>query len=102
MMWNRGSVVAPRGPLEEALARIWADILGVERVSVHDDFFELGGHSLMAIRIVSRIREALGVELPLRRIFEIPTVAEVAAAIPRAGAAAAGDPTADGLPVERV
>ena len=96
------SVVAPRGPLEEALARIWADILGVERVSVHDDFFELGGHSLMAIRIVSRIREALGVELPLRRIFEMATVAEVAAAIPRAGAAAAGDPTADGLPVERV
>jgi amino acid adenylation domain-containing protein len=95
------TVVAPRVPLEEALARIWTDVLGVERVSVHDDFFELGGHSLLAIRIVSRIREALGVELPLRRIFETPTIAEVAAAIRLARVVSAGDPTADRLPVER-
>jgi amino acid adenylation domain-containing protein len=70
--------VAPRTPVEEVLAGIWSEVLGVERIGVHDGFFELGGHSLLATQIVSRVREALEVELPLHRFFEALTVAEQA------------------------
>ena len=68
----------PRSPLEEVLAGFWADVLGLPRVDIHDDFFDLGGHSLLATQVVSRVREAFRVDLPLRRIFETPTVAELA------------------------
>ncbi|MEU8263750.1 amino acid adenylation domain-containing protein [Micromonospora sp. NPDC048999] len=71
--------VAPRDPTEEIIARIWADVLGVDRVGVHDDFFGLGGHSLLATRVLARLRQAFVTELPLRCLFEATTVADLAA-----------------------
>jgi acyl-coenzyme A synthetase/AMP-(fatty) acid ligase len=78
--------VAPRSPLEASLAKVWADIFGLERVGVHDDFYELGGHSLLATRIVVRAAETVGFEFPLRAIFETPTVAGLAEWAQRRGA----------------
>lgn len=73
--------VAPRTPVEEVLARIWQQVLGVERVSVHDNFFESGGHSLLATQLFSRIRAELGVEAPLLTLFGAPTIAQLALAL---------------------
>ncbi|MCP4663471.1 MAG: amino acid adenylation domain-containing protein, partial [bacterium] len=73
--------VAPQGPVEELLAGIWAEVLKRERVGRNDNFFELGGHSLLATQVVSRIRQALAVELPLRELFAAPTLAAQAAKV---------------------
>ena len=88
-------VVTPRTPAEQILASIWTDLLGVENLSVHDNFFELGGHSLLATQVVSRLRKAFRVELPMRDLFQWPTIAGLAARIEearRAGDSVAAPP----------
>lgn len=72
---------APRTPVEELLAGIWAEVLKLERIGIHDNFFDLGGHSLKATQAMSRLCEAFHVEMPLRSLFEHPTVAGLAARI---------------------
>ncbi|HBL32093.1 MAG TPA: non-ribosomal peptide synthetase, partial [Acidobacteria bacterium] len=72
---------APRTPIETLLAEIWAGVLGVERIGADDDFFALGGHSLLATQVVSRVRDACGVDLPLRALFEASTLAALAGRI---------------------
>ncbi len=67
--------VAPSSPVEKILAGIWRQVLGVERIGIHDNFFELGGHSLLATQVNSRLRKILGLDFPLRTLFEAPTVA---------------------------
>ncbi|HVR95972.1 MAG TPA: amino acid adenylation domain-containing protein, partial [Thermoanaerobaculia bacterium] len=72
---------APRTPVEEVVAGIWAELLGVDQIGLDGHFFALGGHSLLAARVTSRLRSALGVELPVRDLFEAPTVEELAARV---------------------
>ncbi|HLM68681.1 MAG TPA: amino acid adenylation domain-containing protein, partial [Longimicrobium sp.] len=81
--------VPPRTPTEQVLAGIWAEVLTLERVGAEDDFFDLGGHSLMATRVMGRVRRDLRVELPLRAIFEDPTLERLAARVDAAAAAPA-------------
>ena len=78
---SAATYVAPRNPVEETLAQLWAAVLGVPKVGIHDDFFQLGGHSLLATRLISRIRDAFNVDLPLKMLFENPVVADCAHAL---------------------
>jgi aryl carrier-like protein len=96
-----GEYVAPRTPTEEILAGIWAGVLKVARVGVEDNFFELGGHSLLATKVVSRVRQGFGVEVPLRSLFERPTVANWAASVEAACEAAEGLKVPPVVPVAR-
>jgi len=73
--------VSPQTPIEELLVGIWEEVLRVERVGIHDNFFELGGHSLLATQLISRVRGVFQVELPLRQLFESPTVQGLAQAV---------------------
>ena len=73
--------MTPRGPVEEAVASAWKAVLRLERIGAHDNFFEIGGHSLLATQVVSRLRDATGVEIPLRALFESPTIAGLAGRI---------------------
>jgi acyl carrier protein len=72
---SEASYVAPRTPTEEILAGIWAEVLKLERVGIHDNFFELGGHSLLATQAVSRASEKFELRIPLKTIFDEPTLA---------------------------
>ncbi|MBD1896807.1 non-ribosomal peptide synthetase [Coleofasciculus sp. FACHB-129] len=76
-----GTFVAPRTNVEEVIAGIWAEAIGIEQVGIYDNFFELGGHSLLATQVISRLRDAFNVEFPLRQFFDSPTVADLAVAI---------------------
>ena len=75
--------VEPRDEVEAEIARVWTELLGVGPIGANDDFFELGGHSLLALQAVSRLRDALHVEMNVRRLFDTPTVASLAEAIKR-------------------
>ncbi|MEO7329071.1 MAG: condensation domain-containing protein, partial [Minicystis sp.] len=70
-----GAQVVPRGPIEEMLAGIWAEVLEIPEVGIHDDFFDLGGHSLLATQVMGRLAALFGVEIPLQALFESPTIA---------------------------
>jgi amino acid adenylation domain-containing protein len=76
-----GGFVAPRTPVEERVAGVWSEVLGVKRVGVNDNFFDLGGHSLVATQVVTRLCDAFEIELPLRCLFETPTVAGLSVAV---------------------
>ncbi|KOR39369.1 hypothetical protein ADT25_22665, partial [Xanthomonas oryzae] len=89
--------VAPEGELETVLAKLWSELIGIERIGRHDDFFALGGHSLLAVRLISRIRTSLGLELPLGTLFAHPRLTELAQAL--SSAAASTLPTI--VPIDR-
>jgi acyl carrier protein len=73
--------VAPSNPTQEAIAAIFGQVLKLEKVGIYDNFFEIGGNSLQATQVISRLRESFALELPLRRLFEQPTVADLALAV---------------------
>jgi acyl carrier protein len=83
--WNRGSslerFVPPTSETEKKLARIWEDVLKLDRVGITDNFFELGGHSLLAVCLINQIEEALNVRVPIRILFDRPTIAVLASFI---------------------
>ncbi|XIG27219.1 amino acid adenylation domain-containing protein [Lysobacter enzymogenes] len=87
--YARGAYEAPQGEMEGALAQLWRELLGIERVGRQDDFFELGGHSLLAVRMLVRIRQSLGAELPVLTLFAHSTLAKMAQAVIDAGGAQA-------------
>ncbi|HEY9665498.1 MAG TPA: amino acid adenylation domain-containing protein, partial [Coleofasciculaceae cyanobacterium] len=93
--------VAPRTPVEELLTGIWSQVLNLERVGIHDNFFHLGGHSLLATQVMSRLYKTFQIELPLRCLFESPTIAELGEHIETAIKAGSGLPVPPLEPVSR-
>ncbi|MEH2382478.1 MAG: amino acid adenylation domain-containing protein [Nostoc sp.] len=89
----------PSTPIEQMLGGIWAEVLGLEKVGIHHNFFELGGHSLLATRVISQVRQVFQQELPLRRLFEQPTIAGLAKEIEKATKVGLGLETAN---IERI
>jgi len=81
LLATRNAYVPPLTTMEQMLVRIWIDILGVERIGVNDNFFEIGGHSLVATQVISRVQDTFQVRLPLRCVFEKPTIRELALTI---------------------
>lgn len=73
--------IAPRSQMEQALAQIWQEVLGLKQIGIHENFFSLGGHSLLATQVISQIRSSLGLEVTLKLMFQSPTIAELAAAV---------------------
>jgi amino acid adenylation domain-containing protein len=92
--------LSPRTPVEELLAGLWSRVLELPEVSPHDDFFALGGHSLLATQLVLRMRDTFGVEIPLRALFQAPTLAAQAELITRARSGEV--PSHHGQPIRRV
>ncbi|TRT76023.1 MAG: amino acid adenylation domain-containing protein, partial [Microcystis sp. M_OC_Ca_00000000_S217Cul] len=78
---SQGEYIAPRNPIEEKMAQIWAEVLKLKRVSIEDNFFELGGHSLLATQVISRLQETFEIVVPLRYLFESPTIAQLSGVI---------------------
>ena len=97
----RREFVAPRTETERQLAKAWMQVLGVERVGIHENFFELGGHSLLATQLISRMRDGLRVEVPLRSLFEAPTIAGLAEMIEKKGGAEPATQIPPLVPVSR-
>ena len=75
---GREDQVAPRNPIESRLVEIWKEVLKIESLGVHDNFFNLGGHSLLATKVIARLRQGLELDIPLRTLFEQPTVEQLA------------------------
>jgi len=83
--------IAPRSQVEKQLAEIWRDVLRINRIGIHDNFFDLGGQSLLAMQVITRVSEQLSVEIPLARLFEMPTIADLAKLIENTRASAPND-----------
>jgi acyl carrier protein len=80
---HAGEYVAPRTDLERTLCELWEGVLGAGKIGVDDDFFELGGNSLVAVQLIAQVRKAVGIRLPMRSLFEAPTIAGMAGVIDR-------------------
>ncbi|HYN22983.1 MAG TPA: amino acid adenylation domain-containing protein, partial [Thermoanaerobaculia bacterium] len=88
--WEEREHVAPATPAEEALATVWSEVLGVERISVEDSFLDLGGHSLLATQVIARLREGLGIHLSLSDVFDRPVLSALAALVEERGIGGSG------------
>jgi len=96
---SESDFIAPSTPIEQMLALIWAEVLGIEKVGIHNNFFTLGGHSLLVTRVISKVRQVFQLDLPIRRLFEQPTIAGLAKDIEKATKADLGLETAN---IERI
>jgi amino acid adenylation domain-containing protein len=104
--WRRDdgapAFAAPRNPIEELVAGIWSEVLGIEPLGIHDRFFDLGGHSLLATQVISRVRRACAVEVPLRALFEAPGLEAFAARVEAARRSGEGGEDRAAAPLRRV